>query len=182
MKKIKLLVLALTILLTNCGKDGIDGRDGRDGDVYVSFEWVGSVSYSDDIPGTPTASSINSDQNYRITPGRYSFQYVHNSLNPNVEWTYTYTYAAELGTNGTSGTDGGLFSDGIDGTDGIDGRNIYYTIGLWSDGPIVYKSYSPYKSTTNKMGYSVEEITNKLIEEKSLLNGHTGNYLLNKKE
>ena len=162
MKKINILAFGaiMAMLLTSCiGKDGVDGQHGQ---VSVAFSWVGIVTYSDNISETPSFSLVNEKQYYEITPGTYTFQYVHNTLNPNSRWTKTYDFAADPGTKGTKGA---FMTDGVDGTNGED---LYYTIGLWSDGPTVYRYTSAVKSGLVS-GSVINDITGKLLKERLLL-------------
>jgi hypothetical protein len=147
------LFVVMAFFLTSC-----IGEDGKDGKVYVSFTWVGTIAYQDNIPETPTY--ITDDYDYLITPGKYTFSYTHLSIYPYNSYSKTYNFAADPGKKGSFMTDG------------EDGEDSYYEVGLWSSGPDVY-DYSDLKSSSLKSSNSEKitpkEIIEKIKKEKGLL-------------
>ena len=121
--KYLLVFILLSVIVINCGSDGVDG------DAYLSFEWDWYVDgYGDDNPGIP--SSISENVNYKVNPGTYEFAYVCSDGEGN-SWYFDGTYKIKI----EEGTEGGFLTDGDDGDDkyytldldGIYGASLYKT-------------------------------------------------------
>lgn len=115
MKKHYLIYLFI-LFLFSCGKDGSDGI------AYLSFTWDLYVdSYSDNCSDVP--STIYEGEDYRVKPGKYSFEYYCSDGDGN-NWSYEGNFTINI----NEGEEGGFFKDGDDGKDN------YYTLNLSGSG------------------------------------------------
>ncbi|MFZ6051399.1 hypothetical protein [Halocola ammonii] len=116
-------LISFLFLLIACGKDG------EDGSAYINYSWDIYVdSYSDDNPDTP--EKIFLDQEYRVSPGTYNFDYQCSDGLGNY-WEYSGTYKISI----VKGKEGEGFKDGAD------GRDRLYEMTLTGTG--YFSSYGP---------------------------------------
>ena len=174
MKKLILIMFICTslFLMFSCkGSDGLDGRDGLDGEAYLAYTWVGAISISDSNPSIPY--TIINNTYYKSNPGTYALSYISWDYS---KWSCTYTISVNEGTPGQSGGEGKAFwKKGTDGADGQDGADVYFKLGLWSTGPVIYTYSSPMAFTTdydrerNKVGNNEIKFQNKISKSRQLM-------------
>lgn len=100
-----LSLISLTLLFSNCGKDGVKG------DAYIALDWDWYVdAYNDDNPSLPSAISRNFD--YKTSPGEFKCEYLCSDGSGNT-WYWEYVYTIEI----NEGESGKLFRKGADGKD-----------------------------------------------------------------
>lgn len=100
-----LSLVTLTLLLSNCGKDGVKG------DAYIALDWDWYVdAYNDNNPSLPASIGRNFD--YKTSPGEYKCEYLCSDGSGDT-WYWEYVYTIKI----NQGESGKLFRKGEDGKD-----------------------------------------------------------------
>ena len=130
----KLIFVLVLLLISMMGLTGC-GDDGDDGNSHTAIDWVFTpLSYWDDNSGIP--NTFFRGEYYLTQAGTYNFQYT--------AWDgsmYIGTYTIYI----DEGEDGFWFIDGDDGDD------LYFTLWLYSTGPIFYGTSLAFEEETGKV-------------------------------